>query len=66
MSNNITVNSCKLENLSPRKMIKIRKKKSPTEGSVDTAFATNPFYQALTMARLDHTCWKSTREAIEA
>jgi hypothetical protein len=33
--------------------------------SVDVDFATNPFYQALTMARLDHTCWKSTREAIE-
>jgi hypothetical protein len=40
-------------------------KKSPTEGSVDAVFATNPFYRALIMDRLDHTCWKSTREAIE-
>jgi hypothetical protein len=33
---------------------------------VNADFATNPFYQALGMARLDHSCWKSTREAIEA
>ena len=38
----------------------------PAEGSVDTDFTTSPFYRALGMARLDHTCWKSTREAIEA
>jgi hypothetical protein len=36
------------------------------EGSVDANFATNPFYQALIMARLDHTLWKTIREAIEA
>ena len=40
--------------------------KSPAEGSVDVAFATNPFYRALIMDRLNHTCWKNTREAIEA
>jgi hypothetical protein len=33
---------------------------------VDADFATSPFYPSLGMARLDHTCWKSTREAIEA
>jgi hypothetical protein len=36
------------------------------EGSVDVAFATNPFYRVLIMDRLDHSCWKSTHEAIEA
>jgi hypothetical protein len=36
------------------------------EGYVDAAFATNPFYRALIMERLNHTCWKSTRETIEA
>jgi hypothetical protein len=36
------------------------------ERSVDVDFATNPFYQALGMARHDHTRWKSTREAVEA
>jgi hypothetical protein len=41
-------------------------KKSPVEGSVDADFATSPFYQAPIMDLLDHTCWKSTREAIEA
>jgi hypothetical protein len=40
--------------------------KSPAEGSVDATFITNPFYPSLGMARLDHTCWKSTREAIKA
>jgi hypothetical protein len=33
--------------------------------SIDVVFATNPFYQALGMARHDHTRWKSTREGIE-
>ena len=44
----------------------IDSRKSPVEGSVDADFATSPFYLALIMTRLDHTCWKSTREAIEA
>jgi hypothetical protein len=44
----------------------IDSRKSPAEGSVDAAFVTNPFYQALGMAQLDNSCWKSTREAIEA
>jgi hypothetical protein len=34
--------------------------------SVDVDFATNSLYQALGMDRLDHTRWKSTREAVEA
>jgi hypothetical protein len=44
----------------------IDSKKSPAEGSVDVDFVSNLFCQALGMVRLDHTCWKSTREAIEA
>jgi hypothetical protein len=41
-------------------------RESPMEGSVDADFATSPFYQALDMARPNHLCWKSIREAIEA
>ena len=41
-------------------------RESPAEGSVDTDFTTSPFDPALVTVRLDHTCWKSTREAIEA
>jgi hypothetical protein len=44
----------------------IDSRKSPAEGSVDADFATSPFCPALIMAQLDHTCWKSTREANEA
>jgi hypothetical protein len=44
----------------------IDSRKLPAEGSVDAAFVSNPFYPALIMARLDHTCWKTIREAIEA
>jgi serine acetyltransferase len=44
----------------------IDSRKSPAKGSVNAAVVTNPFYQALVMARLNHICWKSTREAIEA
>jgi hypothetical protein len=44
----------------------IDSRESPAEGPVDADFATSLFYRALGMARLDHTCWKSTREAIEA
>jgi hypothetical protein len=65
MSNNITVNSWLARESKSKKNDKDLKK-SPAEGSVNAAFATNPFYRALIMARLDHTCWKSTREAIEA
>jgi hypothetical protein len=43
----------------------IDSRESPAEGSVDTNFTTSPFYPALIMARHGHTCWKSTREAIE-
>ena len=34
----------------------IDSRKSPAEGSVDADFATSPFYPALFMARLNHTC----------
>jgi hypothetical protein len=44
----------------------IDSRKSPAEGSIDADFATNPFYQELIMARLDHTRWKTIRKAIEA
>jgi hypothetical protein len=44
----------------------IDSRESPAEGSIDTDFTTSPFYPTLVMARLDHICWKSTREAIEA
>jgi hypothetical protein len=44
----------------------IDSRKSPAEGSIDVDFVSNPLYQALGMARLDHTCWKSTRKVIEA
>jgi hypothetical protein len=44
----------------------IDSRKSPTKGSVDADSTINPFYQALIMAQLDHTHWKTIREAIEA
>jgi hypothetical protein len=44
----------------------IDSRKSPAEGSVDTDFATSPFYSALVMDRHGHTRRKSTREAVEA
>jgi hypothetical protein len=44
----------------------IDSRKSPAEGSVDADSVSNSFYQALGMAQLDHICWRSTREAIEA
>jgi hypothetical protein len=44
----------------------IKTRKISTKRSVDADFITNPFYQALGMDRHDHTCWKSTREAVEA
>jgi hypothetical protein len=44
----------------------IEARKISTKRSIDVDFATNPFYQALGMARHEHTCWKSTREAVEA
>jgi hypothetical protein len=49
MSNNITVNSCHARKSKSQKG-DIDSRKSPAEGSVDAAFATNPFYQALGMA----------------
>ena len=44
----------------------IDSRESPAEGSIDTDFAASPFYPALVMDRHDHTCRKSTREAVEA
>jgi hypothetical protein len=44
----------------------IGSRKSPAEGSINAAFGSNPLYQALGIARLDHTCWKTIHEAIEA
>jgi hypothetical protein len=44
----------------------IDSRESLAKGSIDADLATSPFYQALGMTRLDHTCWKSTRETIEA
>ena len=44
----------------------IDSRESLVEGSMDTDFTISPFYRALIMDRLDRTCWKSTREAIDA
>jgi hypothetical protein len=44
----------------------IDSRKSLAEGSVDMDFTTSPLYLALGMTRLDHTRWKSMREAVEA
>jgi hypothetical protein len=60
MSNTVTVNMWLTREFKSTKD-GIDSRKSPAEGSVDADFATSPFYQALGMARLDHTCWKSTR-----
>jgi hypothetical protein len=65
MSNNITFNSW-LARKSKSLKGDIDSRKSPIEGSIDADFTTSPFYQALGMARLEHTCWKSTRESIKA
>jgi hypothetical protein len=65
MSNNITVDPW-LARKSKSLKGDIDSRKLPVEGSVDTDFTTSPFYPALVTARLDHTCWKSIREAIEA
>jgi hypothetical protein len=65
MSNNITVDPW-LSRKSKSLKGDIDLRKSPAEGSVYTNFTTSPFYPALIMDRLNHTCWKSTRETIEA
>jgi hypothetical protein len=65
MSNNITVDPW-LTRKSKSLKGDIDSRKSPAEGSVDTDFTTSPFYPALIMDRLNHTCWKSTCETIEA
>jgi hypothetical protein len=65
MSNNITVDPW-LSRKSKSLKGDIDLRKSPAEGSVDTDFATSPFYPALVMDRHDHTCRKSMRETVEA
>ena len=64
MSNNITVDPWLARK--SKSMKGYRFEKISMKRFVDVDFATNPFYQALTMAQLDHTCWKSTRDVIEA
>jgi hypothetical protein len=65
MSNNIMVNSWLSRKFKSLKG-DIDSRESPAEGSVDTDFATSPFYPALVMDRHDHTRRKSTRETVEA
>jgi hypothetical protein len=65
MSNNITFDPW-LARKSKSLKGDIDSRKLPVERSVDTDFTTSPFYPALVTARLDHICWKSIREAIEA
>jgi hypothetical protein len=65
MSNNITVDPW-LSRKSKSLKGDIDSRESPVEGSVDTDFATSPFYPALVMDRHDHTCRKSMRETVEA
>jgi hypothetical protein len=64
MSNNITVNSW-LSRKSKSLKGDIDSRESPAEGSVDTDFATSPFYPSLVMDRHDHTCRKNMRETVE-
>jgi hypothetical protein len=65
MSNTVAVNMwLTREFKSTKDGIDLRE--SLAEGSVDTDFTTSPFYPALIMDRLNHTCWKSTRETIDA
>jgi hypothetical protein len=65
MSNTIVVNMWLTREFKSTKD-GIDSRKSPAEGSVDADFATSPFYPAPIMARPDHSCRKSTREAIKA
>jgi hypothetical protein len=64
MSNNITVDPW-LSRKSKSLKGDIDSRESPAEGSVDTDFATSPFYPALVVNRHDHPRRKSTREAVE-
>jgi hypothetical protein len=65
MSKNITVDPW-LSRKSKSLKGDIDSRESPVEGSKNADFATSPFYLALVMARLDHTCRKSMREVVEA
>jgi hypothetical protein len=65
MSNNITVDPW-LSRKSKSLKGDIDSRESPAEGSIDTDFATSPFYPTLVMDRHDHTCRKNMREVVEA
>jgi hypothetical protein len=65
MSNTVAINMWLTQEFKSTKD-GIDSRESPAEGSVDAYFATSTFYPALFMARLDHLCWKSTRETFEA
>jgi hypothetical protein len=65
MSNNITVDPW-LSRKSKSLEGDINSRESPAEGSIDTDFATSPFYPTLVMDRHDHTCRKNMREVVEA
>jgi hypothetical protein len=65
MSKNITVDPW-LSRKSKSLKGDIDSRESPAEGSIDTDFATSPFYPALVMDRHDHTRRKSMREVVEA
>jgi hypothetical protein len=55
MSNAVAVNMWLTREFKSTKD-EIDSRESPAEGSIDTDFTTSPFYPALIMARLDHTC----------
>jgi hypothetical protein len=65
MSKNITVDPW-LSRKSKSLKGDIDSSESPAEGSIDTDFATSPFYPTLVMDRHDHTCRKNMREVVEA
>ena len=65
MSNNITVDPW-LNRKSKSLKGNIDSRESPAEGSIDTDFATSPFYPALVIDRHDHTHRKSMCEVVEA
>jgi hypothetical protein len=64
MSNTVVVNMWLTREFKSTKN-GIDSRESPAEGSANVDFTTSPFYLALVTFRIDHTCWKSTREAFE-
>jgi hypothetical protein len=65
MSNNITVDPW-LSRKSKSLKGDTNSRESPAEGSIDTDFATSPFYPALIMDRHVHTGRKNMREVVKA